>query len=194
MIIEASSHGLHQQRLHHIRFKGGVFTNFSQDHLDYHKNMKSYLSAKLILFNEILRKKNSIITDKEIPPFSKLKKIAKKKKLRIIEIRREAKKIKNYLNISTDNYKIKNLTMAVQALKLCGLKEKKIYKSLNKLKDVNGRLELIKKYKNGVKVFIDYAHTPDALLKTIQYLKNNSGENISIVFGCGGERDKKSDL
>ena len=91
MIIEASSHGLHQQRLHHIRFKGGVFTNFSQDHLDYHKNMKSYLSAKLILFNEILRK-NSIITDKEIPPFSKLKKIAKKKKLRIIEIRREAKK------------------------------------------------------------------------------------------------------
>ena len=191
MIIEASSHGLHQQRLHHIRFKGGVFTNFSQDHLDYHKNMKSYLSAKLILFNEILRKKNSIITDKEIPPFSKLKKIAKKKKLRIIEIRREAKKIKNYLNISTDNYKIKNLTMAVQALKLCGLKEKKIYKSLNKLKDVNGRLELIKKYKNGVKVFIDYAHTPDALLKTIQYLKNNSGENISIVFGCGGERDKK---
>ena len=55
VIIEASSHGLDQKRLHHIKFKGAVFTNFSQDHLDYHKNMKSYLNAKLILFKEILK-------------------------------------------------------------------------------------------------------------------------------------------
>ena len=59
VIIEASSHGLDQKRLHHIKFKGAIFTNFSQDHLDYHKTMKSYLNVKLILFRKILSKKIS---------------------------------------------------------------------------------------------------------------------------------------
>ena len=58
---------------------------------------------------------------------------------------------------------------------------------------MHGRLELIKKYQNGVKVFIDYAHTPDALLKTLRSLKSEYGNKISLVFGCGGERDKKKD-
>ena len=56
VILEASSHGLDQKRLHHIKFKGAIFTNFSQDHLDYHKTMKSYLNAKLILLKEVLKK------------------------------------------------------------------------------------------------------------------------------------------
>ena len=67
--MEASSHGLKQTRLHNINFKGGIFTNFSQDHLDYHKTMKSYLNSKLILFREILNEKSSIISDKEIKQF-----------------------------------------------------------------------------------------------------------------------------
>ena len=73
VIIEASSHGLHQKRLHNIKFKGAIFTNFSQDHLDYHKTMKSYLNAKLILF-KILAKKKCIISDSSIKPFSNKKK------------------------------------------------------------------------------------------------------------------------
>merc|ERR1711965_816667 len=73
VIIESSSHGLDQKRLHHINFKGAIFTNFSQDHLDYHKTMKSYLNAKLILFNEILKKKSTVILDKEIKQFLILK-------------------------------------------------------------------------------------------------------------------------
>ena len=80
VIIESSSHGLDQKRLHHINFKGGIFTNLSQDHLDYHKNMKSYLNAKLILFKEILNKNSSIISDSKIKQYILLKKIAKKKK------------------------------------------------------------------------------------------------------------------
>jgi murE/murF fusion protein len=191
VIIEASSHGLQQHRLHHIRFKAGIFTNFSQDHLDYHKNMKTYLNAKLILFKEILRKKTTIISDKEIKQFNQLKYIAKKKKLNINDISKEIKKVKNNSIHISNNYKIKNLSMAIQAAKFCGLKEKFIYRSLKKLKDVNGRLELVKKYKNNIKVFIDYAHTPDALLKTLQSIKSDCGDNISLVFGCGGERDKQ---
>ena len=57
VIIEASSHGLHQQRLNHLNIKAGIFTNFSQDHLDYHKSMRTYLNAKLILFKKIIPKK-----------------------------------------------------------------------------------------------------------------------------------------
>ena len=88
-------------------------------------------------------------------------------------------------------FKIKNYTMAILAAKLCGLKDKKIYSALKKIKDVSGRLELAKKYENNVKVYIDFAHTPDALKKTINILKNEYGDNVSLVFGCGGERDFK---
>ena len=65
---------LDQKRLHNIKFKAAIFTNFSQDHLDYHKTMKSYLNAKLILFREILKKNSIIISDKNIQIFLILKK------------------------------------------------------------------------------------------------------------------------
>ena len=190
VIIEASSHGLDQKRLHHIKFKGAIFTNFSQDHLDYHKTMKSYLNAKLILFRKILIKKSTIISNNEIPTFKILKQIAKKKNLKISNINKTLIKIKNNNLKFNEDFKIRNLAMAIEAVKLCGLKEKLIFGNLKKLKDINGRLELVKKYPNDIKVFIDYAHTPDALFETIKSLKNNYGNNISLVFGCGGERDK----
>ncbi len=190
VIIEASSHGLDQKRLHHIKFKGAIFTNFSQDHLDYHKTMKSYLNAKLILFRKILNKKSTVISNKEIPLYKVLKKISKKNNLKILDINKTLQKIKNISLNFNEDFKIKNLAMAMEALKLCGLKDKLIFRAITKLKNVSGRLELVKKYPNGVKVFIDYAHTPDALFKTIMSLKNSYGNNISLVFGCGGERDQ----
>ena len=190
VIIEASSHGLHQDRLHHIDFKAAIFTNFSQDHLDYHKNMNSYLNAKLILFKKILQKKSSIISDKNINEFYTLKKIAKNKKLKIIEISAIIKKIKKSFSEPTSEFKLKNLAMAIAATKLYGLKDKTIFKSLNKIKDVDGRLELVKLFSNNIRVFIDYAHTPDALAKVLQSLQDSYGKNISLVFGCGGDRDK----
>ena len=191
VIVEASSHGLDQKRLHHINFKAAIFTNFSQDHLDYHKTMKSYLNSKLILFREILSKRSLIISDKEIQPFRLLHQIAKNKNLRFLDIRKQFKKVENASLDSTSGYKIKNLAMAIEAVKLCGLKEQSIYNTIEKLKDISGRLELVRKYSNNIKVFVDYAHTPDALLKTLKSLRNNYGNNVSLVFGCGGDRDKK---
>ena len=191
VIIESSSHGLDQKRLHHINFKGAIFTNFSQDHLDYHKNMKAYLNAKLILFRQILKKGSTLISDKEIKQFPLIKKIAKNKSLKLLDIDNEFTKIKNFYSKTSNDFKIKNLSMAVKALKLCGLKKKLIYHSIKKIKDVNGRLELVRKFSKDVKVFIDYAHTPDALLKTLKSLRFNHKNNISLVFGCGGERDIK---
>ena len=190
VILEASSHGLDQQRLHHINFKSAVFTNFSQDHLDYHKNMKSYLNAKLILFRKILKKKSYVILDKNTKQFKILKKISKKRKLKVVDINEEFFRIKNYLPTFPE-FKIKNLAMAILASKICGLKKNLIYGKIDKIKDVDGRLECVKIFPNRVKVFVDYAHTPDALQKSLVSLKNEYKKNISIVFGCGGDRDKK---
>ena len=166
--------------MHHINFKGAIFTNFSQDHLDYHKNMNSYLNAKLILFKKILKKNSVIISDKEIKPFSELKKISKKKNLKLLDISKDFIKIKNNQSKFMSDFKIKNLAMAINGIKLCGLKEKLIFKAIKKIKDVNGRLELVKHFSNDVKVFVDYAHTPDALLKTLKSLELLYKKKISL--------------
>ena len=79
VIMEASSHGLQQHRLDGLKFDIGIFTNLSQDHLDYHKNLNNYLKAKLYLFEKLIKKKGNIITDEKIPQFNKIKKISKKK-------------------------------------------------------------------------------------------------------------------
>ena len=82
VLLEASSHGLDQGRLNGIKFKAGIFTNFSQDHMDYHKSMKNYLNAKLILFKKIIKKNDYIITDRSIPELKKINKNCKKKKIK----------------------------------------------------------------------------------------------------------------
>ena len=212
VILEASSHGLEQGRLNGLNFKTTIFTNFSQDHLDYHKNMKNYLNAKLILFSNLL-KKNYIVTDNEIPEFFKLKKIAKKNNLNLLAIGKKNSTIEfvqvqpngNFQNIifkfNRKNYEvqipliglfqIKNLFMSIIAAKLSGLNIKQILHTVKNIKEVNGRLQLIKIIPNQTRIFIDYAHTPAALETTLKALKEHYKIKPDVVFGCGGERDKK---
>ena len=191
LIIEASSHGLDQNRLDNINFKAGIFTNFSQDHLDYHKSMKTYLNAKLILFSKLIPQKKYMITDKYIKQFSILKKIAKRRKLKLLDITKQKNALKNLPDSISNSFQKKNLSMAILAARLCGLNNIKINKALKKIKNVTGRLELVKKYSNNIRVFIDYAHTPDALHEVLKSLRGTYENNISLVFGCGGERDIK---
>ncbi len=211
VILEASSHGLDQGRLDGLNFKTAIFTNFSQDHLDYHKNMKDYLSAKLILFSKLLKK--NIITDSEIPEFLKLKKIKKKNDLNLLTIGKKNSTIQFISIKSNENsqniffkynkknynvqipliglFQIKNLFMSILAAKLSGLEIKKILNSVKNIKKVNGRLELIKTTPHETKIFIDYAHTPDALETTLKAIELHYKVKPIVVFGCGGERDKK---
>ncbi len=79
VILEASSHGLEQKRLNNLNISTGIFTNLSHDHLDYHKNMKSYFDAKMYLFKQLLRKNSKVITDEDIKEFKTIKKIANNK-------------------------------------------------------------------------------------------------------------------
>ena len=213
VILEASSHGLIQGRLNGIEFNCGIFTNFSQDHLDYHKSMRCYLFAKLILFNNLLKRKKYLITNNNIKEFSNLKKIIKRKKLRLLSIGNNLSTIKiasnyyekNYQNISFEYkkkryhikiplvglFQIENLFMAVLAVISCKFNIRQILPKLKKIKEVNGRLELIRTLPNKTKVFVDFAHTPDAIKKTILTLKEHYNKNLIIIFGCGGERDQK---
>ena len=213
VILEASSHGLSQGRLNGLKFQIGIFTNFSQDHLDYHKNMKSYFNSKLILFSKLLKKKQNIISDNRIKEFKRLKLISKKKSLKLLSLgttnatieiqsiiaKKDYQQLSfkyNKKNYSIDvpligSFQIKNLLMSILAAKLSGLNFVKMLKSIKKIKAVNGRLELVKILSNSAKVFIDYAHTPDALETSLKTLKAHYNIKPDVVYGCGGERDKK---
>ena len=213
VILEASSHGLKQNRLDGLEFNTGIFTNLSHDHLDYHKNFKDYLKSKLYLFEKLLKKNSNIITDIEIPEYKEIKKIAHKKKLNIDTISNKNSSLKiishKYLRgkqLVKIKYKnkiyqfqtslvgkiqIKNILMAILAAKNSGLNFKEIIKLIDKVKPVNGRLEKIGAIKNNSIVILDYAHTPDALQICLQNLKEQfNNKKISIVFGCGGGRDQ----
>lgn len=194
VMIETSSHGLHQGRCDGINFRSGIFTNLSQDHLDYHKNMKNYFQAKMILFKKLLKKNKTVIIDKDIKQYKEIKKISQRRNLKIIESNKTLKILKNNkkrLKIF-GNFQLKNLSIAIEAAKLCGIGSKKIFKNLDKIRSVEGRLCLIRKLKNQARIFVDFAHTPNALDVMLKDLKEEfPGSVFSVVFGCGGERDTK---
>ena len=213
VILEASSHGLKQNRLDGLNFKSGIFTNLSHDHLDYHKTYGNYLKSKLYLFEKLLKKNANIITDQDIPEYKRIKKIAVKKKLNIQTISNNKgnlkvithkyqnekqivkiqydKKIYKFQTSLIGKIQIKNILMAVIGATKSNLRFKKIINIIKFLKPVNGRLEQIGSIKNNSKVILDYAHTPDALESSLKSLKEQfKDKKISIVFGCGGDRDK----
>ncbi|MDC1196933.1 UDP-N-acetylmuramoyl-L-alanyl-D-glutamate--2,6-diaminopimelate ligase, partial [Pelagibacteraceae bacterium] len=213
VILEASSHGLKQNRLDGLKFNTAIFTNLSHDHLDYHKTFNDYLKSKLYLFESLLKSRGNIITDSKIPEYKDLKKISINNKFnlqvlsksnngidiyshkfkddkQIIEITHNQKHYK----LQTDligRIQLKNLFMAMLAAKKSNLKFNKIVKLASRVKSVSGRFEKIGTLKNKSKVILDYAHTPDALNTCLSNLKEQfENKRIFIVFGCGGDRDK----
>ena len=213
VILEASSHGLKQNRLDGLSFKTGIFTNLSHDHLDYHKTFRDYLKAKFYLFEKLLIKQGNIITDSSIPQYKKIKDIAKKNKFNLYTISDN----RDDLNLISHEYhndkqivkiqykkiiykfetkligkiQLKNIFMAMLAAEKSNLKFNQIVSSLEKLKPVRGRFEKIGDIKNNSKIILDYAHTPDALKTCLFNLKKQfENKKVSIVFGCGGNRDK----
>ena len=214
VIMEASSHGLKQNRLDGLLFNTAIFTNLSHDHLDYHKSMKEYLKSKLYLFEKLIKKNGNIISDATIPQLKRLKDISLRNKIdmsvifnktkginlishkflnekQILEIKFRNKKFQFQLNL-IGKIQIKNLLMAILAANKSGIKFNKIINNLHKIKPVEGRLENIGKIKNKSKVILDYAHTPDALKLALINIKEQFPQsNLSLVFGCGGNRDFK---
>ena len=213
IILEASSHGLKQNRLDGLSFDVGIFTNLSHDHLDYHKNYKDYLNSKLYLFKHLVKNKGSIISDTTIPQFNEIKKISNKKKLKletvfgknsdlelvthiyknehqILKIKYKSQVFEIRINL-IGKIQIKNILMAILAAIKSNLSIKDITKIISKIKPVEGRLEKIGTLRNKSKVLLDYAHTPDALETVLKNIKEQFPlSKICLVFGCGGNRDK----
>ncbi len=213
VILEASSHGLKQHRLNNIKFKTALFTNLSRDHLDYHKTTQNYLNSKLILFNKLINKNGNIVFDEKIKQSKQLNKISKKRKLKkytfgssksflkITNIQKINDKNKIDFLINKKSYsfrtsligkiQIKNLMFAITAAYLSKLTIKKILKSIHKIKPIEGRFEKIGNLKNNSNIILDYAHTPNALQTAILNIKQEFPlSKISLIFGCGGNRDK----
>ncbi len=219
IILEASSHGLKQNRLDGLLFDIGIFTNLSHDHLDYHKNLQEYFNAKLYLFKNLIKKKGTIISDKTIPYYKHFKKIANQKKLKIFTIYgpnsdlelvshqydndqqilkvnfKNKKKILTFKLNLIGKIQIKNILMAMLAAEKSGLNLASIAKVMNKIKPAEGRLENIGKLKDNSKVILDYAHTPDALKTVLNNVREQFPfSKIRLIFGCGGDRDKTKRL
>ncbi len=213
VIMEASSHGLEQNRLDGLKFNSGIFTNLSQDHLDYHKNFKNYLKAKLYLFENLIKKKGDVITDDKIPEFKKIKKICLNKDLKLNTLfskkynfkilshffngdsqvlRLKLKNSIKQINLNLiGKIQLKNILMAIVAAEKSNINIDRILKVIPKLKPVEGRFESIGKIKNQSKVILDYAHTPEALKTCLLNLKEQFSERkIILLFGCGGNRDQ----
>lgn len=209
-IMEVSSHALDQFRVEGIKFKTAIFTNLTHDHLDYHKSKEQYFAAKAKLFSGLSASSIAIInSDDEYA--EKLKQLTQAKiisyaikdknaDLRADDIILGLKKTsfsiiwqKKHYHIQTSligKYNIYNLMAAIAAAMVEGISIEKIAEALKTMDPVRGRLERIKSEKS-FEVFIDYAHTDDALKNVLNALRELKPNRIITVFGCGGDRDRE---
>lgn len=216
LALEASSHGLALNRLDHVKIQIGAFTNFSRDHLDYHGTMEEYLQAKLKLFTDLVVSGGPAVLNADIPEFEILEKAASAHGLKIISYGIKGKDIKLIkalphsqgqqlrLDVSGHIYdvllpvlgqfQVWNALCALGIIIGSGIAVDKAVATLEKLTGVPGRLQLAGISKKGGRVFIDYAHKPDALenvLKAVRpHIAEQQGAKIGVIFGCGGDRDQ----
>ena len=207
--LEASSHGLLQKRMHSAKLQAAAFTNLSHDHLDYHKDIDSYFDAKKKLFTQILQKNGAAVINTECEFGKKLATSIELKKIimcgrKNCDIKIINQTSKNWGQIATikvfdkilnlelrlfGRFQLENLLIAIGLANFYGLDVFSIdYKIV---KSVPGRMEQVLNDACGKKVFVDFAHTPDALKLALLELRWHFGQKkIIVVFGCGGDRDK----
>ena len=189
-VLEATSHGLDQNRLAFVKFKVAVITNITHEHLDYHKSQKRYLGAKAKLF----RKVNFSILNFDDQSFDFLKSNVDGKIITYSAKSQadfNSRKLPLKLKIPGD-YNLRNALAAAAAVSSLRIEKKKILSVLNNFGGVPGRMDEIDLGQN-FQVFIDFAHTPNALKEALRTLKSqipNSKSKLIAVFGSAGERDK----
>jgi UDP-N-acetylmuramoyl-L-alanyl-D-glutamate--2,6-diaminopimelate ligase len=214
--IEASSHGLDQYRVDGINFKVACFTNLSHDHLNYHGDMDRYLLAKKRLFSEVLDKNGVAVINLDSPQASELIDVCRARGIRVISYGRSckadiyAKDVKAESNnqimqmsafgkIYSDvciplagDFQIYNTLCAIATLS--GISDadelSKYITLLPKLQGVPGRMEFISSI-NDAAVYVDFAHTPEGFVNVLSGIRSHTRGKLKILFGCGGDRDKK---
>jgi len=208
VIMEVSSHALDQHRVEGLEFDTVIFTNLTQDHLDYHKTLEKYFEVKARLFSQVSR--SAVINFDD--PWGK----------RLLSEHCEAVDTLSYgfeegaqvrgLGVQTDangsrmcvespwgkidislqligHFNLYNALAALAATASLGIPLKIIARALNKMKNVPGRLEAVGGSKHK-RIFVDYAHTDDALRNVLEALREITPGKLIVVFGCGGDRDR----
>lgn len=213
--MEVSSHGLAQGRTNGVKFKGAIFTNFSRDHLDYHGTMDAYLDTKLKLFNapqlefavinlddEISERIIAVIPENiEIISVTTKNKVASRgQTLRAENIELNLSGIQFDVNWKNQQqtlhvpligkFNLENVLCVLGTMLKLGIELDDAVQRLSKLKPIPGRMEKFGGENNQPLVIVDYAHTSDALEKVLSSLRPHTKGELSVVFGCGGDRDK----
>ncbi len=205
-VIEVSSHALHQDRLLGLFFDVTAFTNLSRDHLDYHKDMEDYYQAKKKLFTQYLKPNAKVVVSLENEYGKRLAEelkhlspifvnneefkceIFNKKRGSTLKIEVKDKEYEIPTQLLGD-YQAKNLATTLGILSAMNYKIEDLLGPIQNLKNPIGRLELVAEFK-GAKIFVDYAHTPEALASALKSLKTFKENKLIVIFGCGGNRDK----
>lgn len=210
--LEASSHGLHQFRLDGVRLAAGGFTNLTRDHLDYHGTEQAYRTAKLRLFAELLPPGAPAVACAEMDSatLDALRAVARSRKLdfrtvgeqgETIRIRRvvplpHGQEIALQVGAARHTLELRipgrfQADNAVMAACLAGaLGTRDALDHLPALTGVRGRMEIAARLPNGAAIYVDYAHTPDALERLLLALRPHTEGRLHVVFGAGGDRDR----
>ncbi|WP_245651253.1 UDP-N-acetylmuramoyl-L-alanyl-D-glutamate--2,6-diaminopimelate ligase [Paramagnetospirillum marisnigri] len=209
--IEASSHGLDQYRLDGVRLTAAAFTNLTRDHLDYHGDMESYGRAKLRLFTELLPPGAVAVINMDSPEAPRFAEAAAAHGLKVLgygrngaelrlvessprpfgqELRLEVlgRAVTVALPLAGD-FQAMNALAALGLALASGADAEAATAALERLDGVPGRLERVAERANGAAIYVDYAHTPDALETALRALKPHARRRLVVVFGCGGDRD-----
>jgi UDP-N-acetylmuramoyl-L-alanyl-D-glutamate--2,6-diaminopimelate ligase len=211
LAVEASSHGLSQCRLDGVKIGAAGFTNLTRDHLDYHKSMDEYLAAKARLFSEVMAPGGTAVLNADAPEFRTLTKICLTRGHKVIsyglgqgdihcesiiatqtgfslEINAQGTRADVALSL-IGNFQILNVLCAVGLVLAGGEDIHAVLQTLSALEGAPGRLQRIKGHPKRASVFVDYAHTPEALASVLRALRPHTKGKLSVVFGCGGDRD-----
>ncbi|WGW03356.1 UDP-N-acetylmuramoyl-L-alanyl-D-glutamate--2,6-diaminopimelate ligase [Tropicibacter oceani] len=209
--MEASSHGLEQRRLDGVQLKAAGFTNFTQDHLDYHASFEAYFDAKAGLFARVLPEDGTAVINIDDPRGVDMLAIAKARGQQVITVGREAADIclegqrfdatgqevrishrgmvrQERLNL-IGGFQAENVLLAAGLVIACGADAGDVFDMLPLLGTVRGRMQLAATRDTGAAVFVDYAHTPDAVSTAIQALRPHVMGKLVAIVGAGGDRD-----
>jgi UDP-N-acetylmuramoyl-L-alanyl-D-glutamate--2,6-diaminopimelate ligase len=212
LVLEASSHGLDQWRLDGVRITAAAFTNLTRDHLDYHGDMAAYLAAKQRLFTELLESGGTAVLNADDESIGLLEQVAMARGLRVIsygcagrdlrlwEVEPAPDGMEVTFGLFCQKHRITlplagafqahNVLAALGLAIGTGADPEAALATLAELRGVPGRLERIGSTPSGGEVYVDYAHTPDALATVLAALRPHTRARLWAVFGCGGDRDR----
>ena len=209
---EASSHGLDQHRAEGVPLKATAFTNFSRDHLDYHPSMDAYFEAKMRLFDELLPQDGTAVIWTDDPKSAEVIERVRRRGIALMTVGRAGETIqlveqqptalgqKLVIRFAEGTYRLalpligayqaSNVLVAAGLAMATGSKFESVFSAMQRLAPVRGRLERAVISRAGAPVYIDYAHTPDALEAAIAALRPHVSNRLITVFGAGGDRDQ----